>query len=305
MKFGDNLKSIRKMKNVSQEDLADKLGVSRQSVSKWETGENYPSMQNIVCLCSIFKCKMNDLVHEDFDDIDFMDKEIKMSVVKLNEKEQKNIKTVSTILYMIGRIGKICARVAIGFVIFAMILVGLILPKLDINEDKISYNGEVVTITELEDGVRISSKQNEHIVIGDVKASDLNHIRDAYKKFNKWTILGLMEAGFALLIAFLVSVSLALDRMDKLFVNIHDGNTPFTLDNVDHMKKMAYFMIAGIVLSSIGSTIFNIAMGMDEVFEFNLFNVVEIIFIFAMSLVFEYGYRIQKDSKGKMYGKED
>ena len=55
MKFGDNLKNIRKSKKISQEDLADKLGVSRQSISKWETGENYPSMQNIVCLCSIFK----------------------------------------------------------------------------------------------------------------------------------------------------------------------------------------------------------------------------------------------------------
>ena len=44
MKFGENLKLIRKSKKISQEDLADKLGISRQSVSKWETGENYPSM---------------------------------------------------------------------------------------------------------------------------------------------------------------------------------------------------------------------------------------------------------------------
>ncbi len=38
MKFGDNLKIVRKMRKISQEELADKLGVSRQSVSKWETG---------------------------------------------------------------------------------------------------------------------------------------------------------------------------------------------------------------------------------------------------------------------------
>ena len=47
MKFGDNLKRVRKIRKISQEDLAEKLGVSRQSVSKWETGENYPSMTNI------------------------------------------------------------------------------------------------------------------------------------------------------------------------------------------------------------------------------------------------------------------
>ncbi len=38
MKFGDNLRKLRKSKKLSQEDLAEKVNVSRQSVSKWETG---------------------------------------------------------------------------------------------------------------------------------------------------------------------------------------------------------------------------------------------------------------------------
>ena len=38
MKFGDNLKHLRKLKKLSQEALAEKMNVSRQSVSKWETG---------------------------------------------------------------------------------------------------------------------------------------------------------------------------------------------------------------------------------------------------------------------------
>ncbi len=38
MKFGDNLRYLRKSKKLSQEDLAEKMKVSRQSVSKWETG---------------------------------------------------------------------------------------------------------------------------------------------------------------------------------------------------------------------------------------------------------------------------
>ena len=69
MKFGDNLKSIRKSKKMSQEDLAEKVNVSRQSVSKWETGEAYPEMNNILELCKIFNCKINDLVHKDMSDI--------------------------------------------------------------------------------------------------------------------------------------------------------------------------------------------------------------------------------------------
>ena len=302
MKFGDNLKSIRKMKKVSQEDLADKLGVSRQSVSKWETGENYPSMQNIVCLCSIFKCKMNDLVHEDFDDLEFMDEEIKMSVAKLNEKEQKNIKVISKILYMIGRIGAILSRVGIGFVVFAMIAVPVFLGSIKVENDTITVDNQVLTITEINDGIRISSSQNEHVIISDINAHDVELIKNSLTKQGRTKMIVFFEIGFAFIIAFLVFISMALSRMDKLFVNIHDGETPFTLDNVNYLKKMAYYMITAIILSAVGSTILNIGLGTDEVFEFNLFNITEIIFLFAMSLIFEYGYRIQQDSKGKMYG---
>ena len=98
MKFGENLKQIRKSKNISQEDLAERLGVSRQSVSKWETGENYPSMYNIMCLCDIFKCKINNLVHESMPEFNSLDKEIKMSVVKFKENEQKKMKGFTKVL---------------------------------------------------------------------------------------------------------------------------------------------------------------------------------------------------------------
>ena len=88
MKFGENLKIIRKNKKMSQEELAEKVNVSRQSVSKWETGESYPEMNNILELCKIFNCKLNDLVHTDMSDISSLDEEIIMKVVKFNEKKQ-------------------------------------------------------------------------------------------------------------------------------------------------------------------------------------------------------------------------
>ena len=47
MNLGENLRKIRKDNNLSQEDLADLLKVSRQSVSKWESGIAYPEMDKI------------------------------------------------------------------------------------------------------------------------------------------------------------------------------------------------------------------------------------------------------------------
>lgn len=72
MKFGENLYNLRKKGKMSQENLAEKVGVSRQSVSKWENGEAYPEMDNIMKLCDIFHCKINNLVHEDLSDLRFI-----------------------------------------------------------------------------------------------------------------------------------------------------------------------------------------------------------------------------------------
>lgn len=87
MKFGDNLRNLRKSKKLSQEDLAEKMNVSRQSVSKWETGDAYPEINNILELCKIFHCHINNLVNDSIIDIDLLDEEIKMNVVKF-KKEQ-------------------------------------------------------------------------------------------------------------------------------------------------------------------------------------------------------------------------
>lgn len=92
MKFGENLYNLRKSAKMSQEKLAEKMEVTRQSVSKWENGESYPEMEKIMKLCNIFHCKINDLVHENMVDIDSLDEDIKMSVVKFKEEKQKRLK---------------------------------------------------------------------------------------------------------------------------------------------------------------------------------------------------------------------
>ena len=104
MKFGDNLRKLRKSKKLSQEDLAEKVNVSRQSVSKWENGESYPEMNNILELCKIFHCKINDLVNDSMIDIDSLDEEIKMSVVKFNKEKQRKLKVVSKAISVLSKI---------------------------------------------------------------------------------------------------------------------------------------------------------------------------------------------------------
>lgn len=77
MKFSENLYTLRKNKQISQEKLAELVDVSRQSVSKWELGESYPTLENIFKLCNVLNCKMNELINEKLADFDLLSDEIK------------------------------------------------------------------------------------------------------------------------------------------------------------------------------------------------------------------------------------
>ena len=65
MNFANNLQKLRKLSSMSQEALAEKLDVTRQSVSKWESGASYPEMDKLIAICKIFKVDMDTLVNGD------------------------------------------------------------------------------------------------------------------------------------------------------------------------------------------------------------------------------------------------
>ena len=64
MRFCDKLPKLRKNNNFSQEQLADKLGVSRQAVSKWEMGSSYPDMDKMLQICKILNCNLEDVMDD-------------------------------------------------------------------------------------------------------------------------------------------------------------------------------------------------------------------------------------------------
>lgn len=70
MKFGDKLIELRKKNGYSQEELAEKLGVSRQSVSKWESNNTYPETDKIIQIANLFDCSMDDLINDKITDVE-------------------------------------------------------------------------------------------------------------------------------------------------------------------------------------------------------------------------------------------
>lgn len=60
--LGDKLYQLRKDKGISQEELADKLGVSRQAISKWERGEALPDTDNLISIAKLYEVSLDELV---------------------------------------------------------------------------------------------------------------------------------------------------------------------------------------------------------------------------------------------------
>ncbi|NGM16857.1 helix-turn-helix transcriptional regulator [Xiamenia xianingshaonis] len=65
MSFRDNLLHLRASNNMTQEQLAMMLGVSRQSVTKWESERSYPELDKLCKMCEIFDCTLDELVQGD------------------------------------------------------------------------------------------------------------------------------------------------------------------------------------------------------------------------------------------------
>ena len=66
--FKDNLVQMRKVLQLTQEDIAEKLGVTRQSVAKWESGESIPDLDKCKQLADIFGVSLDDLANYEPED---------------------------------------------------------------------------------------------------------------------------------------------------------------------------------------------------------------------------------------------
>lgn len=68
--LSDNIRNCRKEKNMSQDELAERLGVSRQSISLWETGQTQPTIDNLIALSKIFNVSSDALLTDTDSDAD-------------------------------------------------------------------------------------------------------------------------------------------------------------------------------------------------------------------------------------------
>ena len=84
MDLGKRLKAKRKEKNISQEQLAKELNISRQAISKWESGKAYPDIDNLILLRKIFGVSLDELIMEEEEKVE--ENNSKQELIESSEK---------------------------------------------------------------------------------------------------------------------------------------------------------------------------------------------------------------------------
>jgi len=99
LNIGEKLFELRKEKNLSQEEVADKLNVSRQTISKWETNQSTPDFDKIIPICELFEISTEELLTGKKAEGEEV-KNIEESKVTKQELRRKSAEVVSTSIFI-------------------------------------------------------------------------------------------------------------------------------------------------------------------------------------------------------------
>ena len=106
IEIADRLVKLRKKYGYSQEELADKLGLSRQAVSKWERAEASPDTDNLICLAKLYGVSLDELLatEEDIDTI--VEEQIKDNKEEAPAQEEKKVEIKDDEVVLFSKSGK-------------------------------------------------------------------------------------------------------------------------------------------------------------------------------------------------------
>ncbi len=283
MKFGENLYNLRKKQKISQEKLAEKIGVSRQSVSKWENGTAYPEMNRIFELCKIFHCKLNDLVNDNFLDFDSLDKEVKMSVVKFSKDKQNKLKIVSKTISICSKLLQVITIIISAVMIMNMLFIPSVINNTNVN------NGSIIVV-------------DKNVMEFNLDEMTINTIVNVFEEHSKLEIILYTEIIMICLTISVMIISFAMLYLAKLFDSISKGETPFTLENLKNIKRVAILFISYLIFPDVSGTLFQWITKIDMNIDYEITKIFYVLIIICIYYIFDYGHQIQLDSKGKIYG---
>ena len=141
MEFGKKLVKLRKEKGMSQSELAEELGVSRQAVSRWEGGASFPSTENLKCISALYGVSLDDLLSTSLEEQDTAhEKQLKEEKLEQNTQNgighfRRNTKELKTTIFFRRVVVFACIIISIAAIILLMTQMAKTKPEIISLED--------------------------------------------------------------------------------------------------------------------------------------------------------------------------
>ena len=143
MEIGKQIKKYRSEMKLSQDELAEKIFVSRQTISNWENNKNYPDVKSLLLLSSLFNVSLDILIKGDLEE---MKEQIKKEDID-KFKRDGNIFTILFILTMVSVVPLIKFMEEYGFIIWSIIAIAAMYYAIKV--DKYKKNNNIQTYREI------------------------------------------------------------------------------------------------------------------------------------------------------------
>ena len=171
--LGDNIRKYRKESNISQEELAKKLGVTRQSISLWENNQTQPSIDNIIALAKVFELSTDDLLLNTTEEQEENTEDVLNTDITKNEKAKNKLSKKKKIMFL--SIGIITVA------IISILLTVFLIKNSDKNRLKNADNAVVKIVCYDQLGNIVSTGSGFFYSRGAHVVTNYHVIEDAYK----------------------------------------------------------------------------------------------------------------------------
>lgn len=134
-KMGRFIAACRKQQNMTQQQLAEKLAVTNQAVSKWETGKGAPDSSIMLALCDALKISVTDLLCGEIVTMENQNKEMEKQLLEMVKQKEESDRHLLMLEWVVGILSAI--------VLFVPIMVGALLPMEDWLRPIVVFSGFV------------------------------------------------------------------------------------------------------------------------------------------------------------------
>lgn len=138
MKIGKFIAECRKKKNLTQMQLAQKLGITDRAVSKWENGRSMPDSAIMLELCSLLDITVNDLLSGEVIIMNDYNKEMENNLLEVLKQKEESDRRLLTLEWVIAILSLI--------VLFVPIFIGALLPMEEWQRTVLTFSGLIPTI---------------------------------------------------------------------------------------------------------------------------------------------------------------